>query len=188
LSAYPYIVGLWVAVGIVWLISAFASKRATRTQSVGRRVAHVAFMGLAFSLLFKENLGIGPLAWRAVPESSALQWAGFVLTAPGLAFAVWARLLLGGNWSASVTIKHDHRLVRTGPYAIVRHPIYTGGLLGMLGTALVVGEVRGFLAVALAFIGWRSKSRVEEAFMIEQFGAEYARYQREVKALIPFVY
>ena len=75
-----------------------------------------------------------------------------------------------------MTVKQDHRLIRRGPYAIVRHPIYSGFLLGLLGTAL-----------ALASIGWRMKSRREEAFMTAEFGAEYTRYQREVKALIPFV-
>jgi protein-S-isoprenylcysteine O-methyltransferase len=95
--------------------------------------------------------------------------------------------MLGGNGSATVTVKPDHRLIRQGPYTIVRHPIYTGFLLGLLGTALALGELRGIVGLALAFIGWRMKSRLEEAFMAAQFGAEYTEYQREVKALIPFV-
>jgi len=81
----------------------------------------------------------------------------------------------------------DHRLIREGPYTFVRHPIYSGFLLGLAGTALALGEWRGIAGVALAFIGWRMKSRVEEAFMAAQFGAEYTAYERQVKALIPFV-
>lgn len=188
MSAYPYIIDAWIVVGIVWLVASLRFKPATRTQSAAARVKHFALMALAFALLFNRKLSAGPLAWRSVPEGAAFQWIGLALTVAGLAFAIWARLLLGGNWSATVTVKQDHRLVRRGPYTIVRHPIYTGGLLALLGTALAVSEVRGFLGVALAFIGWRGKSRVEEAFMREQFGAEYARYQEQVKALIPFVY
>jgi protein-S-isoprenylcysteine O-methyltransferase len=114
-----------------------------------------------------------------------IAWTGLALTAAGCAFAIWARLLLGGNWSSSVTVKQDH--IRRGPYAIVRHPIYSGFLLGLLGTALALGELRGIAGLALASIGWHMKSRREEAFMTAEFGAEYTRYQCEVKALIPFV-
>jgi protein-S-isoprenylcysteine O-methyltransferase len=77
--------------------------------------------------------------------------------------------------------------VRTGPYSLVRHPIYSGGLLAIAGTAIAAGEARGFLALILAFLAWKLKSKVEEGFMIQQFGAEYEEYERHVKALIPFV-
>jgi protein-S-isoprenylcysteine O-methyltransferase Ste14 len=130
---------------------------------------------------------VGPLAWRLLPAWPAIAWTGLALTVIGCAFAIWARLSLGRNWSGTVTVKEGHQLMRRGPYAVVRHPIYSGGLLALLGTALVVGELRGLLGVALAFLGWGTKLRLEEAFMSEQFGAEYTRYRREVKALIPFV-
>jgi protein-S-isoprenylcysteine O-methyltransferase Ste14 len=109
------------------------------------------------------------------------------LTLAGAGFAIWARAYLGRNWSAIVTIKEDHRMVRSGPYALVRHPIYSGFLLALLGSALALGEVRGLVAVALAFLAWWFKSRLEEQFMEQRFGAEYAVYKRRVKALIPFV-
>ncbi|HTQ56741.1 MAG TPA: isoprenylcysteine carboxylmethyltransferase family protein [Bryobacteraceae bacterium] len=182
-----YIQGLWIAVGIVWLAAALGAKQATRTQPVATRAAHLALMITAFSLLFYRRLEFGVLAWRVVPAEPALAWVGVVLTAAGCAIAIWARVLLGGNWSATVTVKQDHRLVRRGPYAVVRHPIYSGGLLGLLGTALALGELRGFLGLALAFAGWWNKSRIEERFMTEQFGNAYIEYEREVKALIPFV-
>jgi protein-S-isoprenylcysteine O-methyltransferase Ste14 len=95
--------------------------------------------------------------------------------------------MLGSNWSGTVTVKQNHELVQSGPYAIVRHPIYSGFLLGALGTALSVGEARGLIALALAFVGWVAKTRVEEQFMVEQFNGDYVRYRREVKRLIPFV-
>ena len=184
---FPYIQWTWAIVGIVWLAAALVSKRAVRRQSVSSRIVHVAIMVPGFGLLFSDRLAVGPLAWRFVPAWPSVAWTGLALSVAGCAFAIWARLCLGRNWSGTVTVKENHELMRTGPYAIVRHPIYSGGLLGLLGAALVVGEIRGLLGVALVLLGWGMKLRIEEAFMIEQFGAEYTRYQREVRALIPFV-
>ena len=173
---YGYIEWIWAAVGVVWLIGTLVSKQTARREPTSSRLLHMAIMAAVFALPFSARLHVGPLAWRFVPDSPVIAWTGLALTAAGCAFAIWARLLPGGNWSSSVTVKQDHRLIRRGPYAIVRHPIYSGFLLGLLGTAL-----------ALASIGWRMKSRREEAFMTAEFGAEYTRYQREVKALSPFV-
>jgi protein-S-isoprenylcysteine O-methyltransferase Ste14 len=178
---------VWMIVGIVWAIGAVVTKRTKRTEAPGPRVVHIALATAAFFLLFSARARVGPLEWRFVPQSAGSAYAGLALTIAGAALAIWARLFLGGNWSSSVTIKEDHKLVRTGPYSIVRHPIYSGGLLAIAGTAIVAGEARGFLALILAFLAWRLKSRVEEALMIEQFGAEYEEYKRQVKALIPFV-
>ncbi len=101
--------------------------------------------------------------------------------------AVSARIFLGRNWSAVVTIKQDHEIIRRGPYALVRHPMYSGFLLAMLGTAVAMGEVRGLLAIGLAFLGLWLKLRTEESFLVEQFGVQYVQYRQETKALIPFV-
>jgi protein-S-isoprenylcysteine O-methyltransferase Ste14 len=132
-------------------------------------------------------MGIGLLARRFLPESAAAAYTGLALTACGAALAVWARVFLGANRSATVTIKQDHAIIRSGPYALVRHPIYSGFLLGMLGTAIAIGEVRGPIGLGLAFLGWWLKLQTEERFLTEQFGTQYTRYQEEVKALIPFV-
>jgi protein-S-isoprenylcysteine O-methyltransferase len=106
----------------------------------------------------------------------------------GAVLAIWARFSLGGNWSATVTIKAGHTLVRRGPYALVRHPIYSGLLLALLGTVLLFNQVRCLLALALIVLMLASKIRMEERFMAEQFGAEYVAYKQRVKALIPFVW
>jgi protein-S-isoprenylcysteine O-methyltransferase len=105
----------------------------------------------------------------------------------GLGFSLWARFALGRNWSGTVTIKRDHELVRSGPYAIVRHPIYSGILLALLATAIARGHLGAFVGLAVAALTLRLKALSEESFMVEQFGAQYSAYQREVKALIPFV-
>jgi protein-S-isoprenylcysteine O-methyltransferase len=103
-------------------------------------------------------------------------------------FAGWARLFLGGNWSSNVTLKQNHTLVQSGPYRIVRHPIYTGLLVALLGTAVVLGELRCFLGVLLAAIAWKIKSMSEETLMVQQFGDQYARYREQVKGLVPYLW
>ena len=112
---------------------------------------------------------------------------GAALTLAGVAFAIWARMTIAGNWSSDVTLKRDHELVVAGPYRWVRHPIYTGILLASLGTALAVGEWRGLIAVIFAGAAYWRKLGIEEAVMRRQFGEAYARYAGRVRALIPFV-
>ncbi len=178
----------WIVTGIVWLIGSVTSKQTVRTQSSGSRIVQGCLTIAAFFLFFDSSLRVGPLGWRFVPASPALSYTGMSLTLAGLLLTLWARLLLGRNWSATVTVKQDHQLIRTGPYAVVRHPIYTGLLLALLGTAIAIGEIRGLVAWVLALIGWKLKSLVEEQFMMEQFGAKYVDYKRHVKALVPFVW
>ena len=178
----------WIVFGLVWGAGAFTTKRTARRQSAGSLIVHIGILGLAFDLLFSDLFRRGWLRERFVPESDAIAWIGFALTAAGIAFAIWARFNLGGNWSGTVTVKEGHTLVRTGPYRLVRHPIYTGLLLAALGSGIVAGEVRCLLALALLVVEFKRKSLLEERFMIEQFGAQYLDFRREVKALIPSVW
>lgn len=178
----------WIVIGIVWVISSITSKRTVRSQSTASRVVQACLTIAAYFLLFDPDLAVGPLAWRLVPKSSVVPWIGCALTVAGLVFTMWARFRLGRNWSANVTVKHDHQLIRSGPYALVRHPIYSGFSLAIFGTAIAFGEVRDLIALILAVTGWRLKSLVEEQFMMEQFGAEYVHYKRDVKALVPFLW
>jgi protein-S-isoprenylcysteine O-methyltransferase Ste14 len=178
---------VWSSLGVLWLVGAFTTKRTTRAQSSASTIMHLALMTLAFNLLFNHKVAYWPLALRFLPDGRAVEYSGLALTVVGAAFAACARLWIGSNWSAVVTIKQQHQLIQSGPYAIVRHPIYSGFLLAMVGTAIAFGEVRGLVAVAVAFFGWYQKIRLEEAFMSEQFGEEYLSYKRRVKALIPFL-
>lgn len=180
---------LWLALGIYWLLAAITAKRAARTQSPGSRFLQIVPEIVAFCLLFgRWEWWPAWLRWRLVPESSlAVAWLGLALTVAGIGFALWARLFLGRNWSGRVTIKEEHELIQSGPYALVRHPIYSGFLLAVLGTALVQGHVRSLLAFPFALLGWSFKLRLEESFMAQQFGNAYLEYKRRVKALVPFV-
>jgi protein-S-isoprenylcysteine O-methyltransferase Ste14 len=120
----------------------------------------------------------------AGPEAPAL---GTVLVATGLGFAIWARWHLGRNWSAAVTVKQGHTLIRNGPYRFVRHPIYSGMVLALLGTALATGEPRAFIGAALILAGFVLKLLAEEARMRDTF-PEYADYSRHTARLIPGVF
>ena len=109
-----------------------------------------------------------------------------MLLAAGLAFSVWARVHLGTNWSGEVTVKQGHELIRSGPYAWVRHPIYTGLILALLGTAVTTNRVAAVLGMAIIVASFVLKLRAEEVFMRETFPGEYERYAAAVPALVPF--
>ncbi len=179
---------VWIVVGIVWAIGYLLASRAKRTQSVVSRVAHLAIMIAAFALVFRMPVHEGFLFARFLPPEAAVAWTGFAITLAAAAFAVAARLVLGRNWSGTVTVKYDHTLVREGPYSLVRHPVYTGLVFGLFGTAIAFGRTECLVGVALAVIGCWQKWRIEEQFMTEQFGAQYSEYRQHVKALIPYVW
>jgi protein-S-isoprenylcysteine O-methyltransferase Ste14 len=185
---WGWIEWVWLAVGVYWLAAALRSKPVARREGLWLRVCHTGLLAAALALLFSDATRVGVLGTRLLPASDWTGGVGLGLTAAGCAFAVWARAWLGSDWSGMVTLKRDHRLVRTGPYAVVRHPIYAGLLLGLLGTALAVGEVRGLPALVLAFAAWHRKARTEEQFLEEQFPQDYPDYRCDVKQLIPFVF
>ena len=179
--------GLWLVWGGYWFISAGGGKAVARKESMASRLGHLLPLFFAGYLLWADRLPGGFLCGQVWPATAASYWTGLALLSLGLAFSVWARLSIGRNWSATVTVKEDHELVRTGPYRFVRHPIYTGLLLGFTGTAVALAEWRGVLAVALVFLALWRKLKLEERWMGEVFGDRYAVYKREVRALAPFL-
>ena len=183
---HEYINALWIAFLAVWLGSAFSIKRAARRQSWSSRLVQGSLVAIGYFFIFDRAARLSALGKAFVPDATLVAWAGLVMVAAGIAIAIWARAMIGRNWSATVTVKQDHQLVRRGPYRIVRHPIYSGLLLAALGTAIAGREFRGLVGVGFVFAGFWAKLRLEERFMTEQFGAEYTRYKQEVRALIPF--
>jgi len=162
-------------------------KRTARREPVVSRLLHLVPLVLALLLVAAPSIPGWVLCERFLPQAAWPFWIGAALTASGLLFAVWARRHIGANWSGTVTLKQDHELVTTGPYAIVRHPIYTGLLLALAGSAMARGELRGLLAVVIATLALWRKLGLEERWMREQFGARYDAYRHRVAALIPFV-
>ena len=181
---------VWIGVAILWVVAAFGNKPVAKREAGPSRLLQLVFMILAAELLVRPNRwNFWPvLRERLLPETPIVGWISLAVTCAGMAFAIWARFYLGREWSGTVTVKQGHELKCGGPYAHVRHPIYTGLTLAALGTAIGVGEVRAFVAVPLILAGWWIKAGVEERFMVEQFGEQYERYRSEVKGLIPFVW
>ena len=179
----------WLAIFVLWAILSFTVKQTTGSRSDVR--ARIAVWGvlLAWLILFSDEFRPGLLAVRFLPPMNLrMAYVGLGITIIGLGFAVWARLVIGRNWGGLITVQQDHKLMRKGPYGIVRHPIYSGLLLATLGTALILGQIGGLVSVALIVISWGYKARLEEALMVEQFGAEYEDYRHHVKALIPGIW
>ena len=167
--------------GITWLR---VEHTKAREKSIDRVITLLVVI-LAYNLLFAQWLRIGPLRLRFVPEDPLIGWVGIALTFAGVAFAIWARHCIGVYWSARVTLKERHQLIRSGPYAYVRHPIYTGMLTGAIGTALVVGEWRGILAVVLLLAAHSRKAIREESMLTREFGEQYQLYRRTTGFLFP---
>ena len=180
--------GAWLGVGLIWLVTSFDTKRTVRVQSVGLRALHVLLEVLAFFLLFSTWPGVGLLESRVVPDTTLWMLLGTLLTLAGIIFAIVARFAIGKNWSSRVILKEDHELLQSGPYSVVRHPIYAGFLLAVLGTAVAFGQVHNWVAFVLALLGWKTKSLREERLMRDHFGEKYSDYSRRVKALIPLVW
>jgi protein-S-isoprenylcysteine O-methyltransferase Ste14 len=178
---------LWIVWVICWVAAARDVKRTRWHEPARTRALHAIPLFLCAALLATSRWLPPVLTARFAPPGLWLPLVGTVMVAGGLGVTGWARWHLGRNWSGWVTVKHQHTLICSGPYRLVRHPIYTGLLLALAGTALAIGEWRGVLAAALAVLGFVLKLRIEEARMRETF-PEYDRYTQQVAALIPWVF
>jgi len=176
---------LWMAFFVVWMLAALQTKRAVERADLGRRLAYGIPVVLGFSLMFSDRWPIPWLDRRVLPRTQELAIAAIALTLAGMAFAVWARVHLGRNWSSAPTIKEQHQLIRSGPYRLVRHPIYTGLLIALAGTFLANGRVRGALSLVVVWLAFDIKRRIEEDFMVQTFGPQYEDYRRSTGALFP---
>jgi protein-S-isoprenylcysteine O-methyltransferase Ste14 len=177
------IAALWFLWVLSWVVAAFwADPTAKRPAAREQALYRLATVGGAAALFVGDRFDGGPL-WRF---GSAGAWTLVALAAVGLAVTWWARLYLGRLWSSSVTRKADHHVVDTGPYAIVRHPIYTGIIVALYATAALKASPLGIAGVFLMTYGFWVKAKLEERFLSEQLGAEaYGAYRRKVPMLVP---
>ena len=177
---------MWLSWAVYWVWASRHAKPIERRESIGSRLLHVLPLLLAVGLLWSKRIPVALLNERLFPWAPWEFWTAAFITAAGLLFTVWARVYLGRNWSGVVTIKQGHELIDTGPYALVRHPIYTGLLVAFIGSAMALGEWRGLLAVLIAWAALWRKLRLEERWMTERFGEQYVAYCQRVPALVPF--
>src|SRR6202167_3350360 len=184
-TPWQVIAASWLLFALYWLIAAVGVKRTAKRESPFERLLYVVFMAAGFFLLYQENPNWGPLNHRFVADKLPIAWLGSALCAAGVLFAVWARRSIGRDWSAEVQIKQGHQLIRSGPYARIRHPIYTGILLATLGTALAIGEYRGLLAVLVFLTGFGHKARKEESFLAAEFGPAFDEHRRRTGLFLP---
>lgn len=181
------ILGLWLAWLIYWLVASRGNKEVAQRESPASRASHGIPLMIGAWLMFAQRVPWPALNERFVPFAEWLFVAGAILVALGLAFSVWARVYLGGNWSGTVTLKRGHELVRSGPYRFVRNPIYTGLIVAFIGSALARGQWSSVLGVVIAFGAVWHKSRIEERVLHDAFGRQYDDYKRDTASLIPFV-
>lgn len=179
---------LWLLLSAVWLGSYPFIKRSIHRQPVSSGLQQTALVLVGFYLIFGSPSNPDWLNQPVLTVTLPIALAGFGIAVCGIAFSIWARLTLGENWSAAPSIKRDHALIRSGPYRIVRHPIYTGMLVALVGSVLQHGLVRSFLGFLICGVGLWLKLAVEEQFMVQCFGGEYLRYRRDVSALVPFLF
>ena len=177
----------WLIFMAVWLLAAISTKRSVYRESRAQRLRYSILLIAGYFLLIRDHRLAYPLRARVIPRMEIIAWAGVVLCLAGLSFCIWARAILGRNWSGAVTLKEEHELIERGPYRLVRHPIYSGLLAMFLATAIVLGHVGGIIGLVLVFISFWIKLSDEERVMLKQFPDQYAAYQHRVKRIIPFV-
>lgn len=175
----------WSAFGIYWVASGFKAKPAGTHETHWYRFLRLGILALVFVLLFESRAGFGLLGRRFVGNSVVVAYLGFAVTLVGLAIALWARVHLGQYWSDKVVLQVDHQLVRTGPYAHMRHPIYSGVLLAVLGTALALGEWRGLLAFLILLVNYSIKARKEDQILAARFSSEFREHETRAGFLFP---
>ncbi|HVZ11674.1 MAG TPA: isoprenylcysteine carboxylmethyltransferase family protein [Patescibacteria group bacterium] len=176
----------WAVFLIYWFFTSLHTKK-NRNSSKEFWFARwvVAVIILVF---FRHQVADIVAAFKIIPSSSAtLGIVGDLFAIVGIGFAIWARKNLGANWGTPMTIKESPDLVTSGPYSYVRHPIYTGVLLAILGS-VVVGTPGWIIVFLVSFVGFFYSARREEHDMIREFGEKYRSYMKRTKFLIPFVY
>jgi protein-S-isoprenylcysteine O-methyltransferase Ste14 len=165
------------------------SKETLATQGYGSDIAQRLCLWLAWILVligFQQSVYF--IGFRILPNSLYLSYSGLFVSLLGIGFAIWARLHLGSNWSSTVSLKEGQTLITNGPYSIVRHPIYTGITLAIIGGAISVGDVGGLVAIILAIVFSLMRISKENALMKKTFGEKYDDYSKHVSAYIPGIW
>jgi protein-S-isoprenylcysteine O-methyltransferase Ste14 len=186
-GTYLLFIIIWAVFWIYWIAAAIRTRSPAKRKQNGLSFRTCLILIAVLWVILIQLVAPDTMLETVIPQGIASTSAGLIIALAGMSFAFWARVHLGKNWSGSPAIKVDHTIVRTGPYRIVRHPIYTGMFLMITGTAIGVGFVWLICVIPLFLAIFGVKIRMEEKFMIDEFGEAYLEYRREVKALIPYV-
>lgn len=176
---------MWDVWIVSWVIAMFWSRRAAARPRALDQFVHWLPTIVGFALLSAGSrwTHFAPL-WRLSPRAG---WILAGVCGAGLAFTWWARVALGSLWSGSVSRKDDHTVVQSGPYGLVRHPIYTGLIAAALALGVLTGMAANLAGAGLMVLGFWLKARLEERFLSQELGeAAYADYRRRVPMLVPF--
>jgi len=188
MTATPLIAlyGLWIVWYASWVISIFWSGRvAARPRPYMHILYQIPTAAGVILLFWPETVGIPIYPLWTAPDM--LGWIAFALTAVSFAFCWWARVTMGRLWSGYISRTDNHRVIDTGPFAIVRHPIYTGVISAAFLLAGELGTLDAFLGASLLLAAFYVKARVEERFLGKELGEEsYASHRRKVPMLVPF--
>lgn len=178
------LLGVYATVAVVWLVMAF---RVKRTASRGRGLGSIAGGGVIAFVVVRAALSATTWDRRLWVAGVALSAGALALGAAGAAFAIWARFTIAGNWSGAIVLKEDHELVTRGPYALARHPIYTGFIAMFASAVMADGRVAVVVALGVATTALLVKARAEARLMETAFPDQYPAYRARVKAIIPYV-
>ena len=181
------IIGAWLVMLAVWFIGTFSAKRNVRSSGRFRFFAWRIVVIVVLILVLRHTGDGYVLSEPLFLIQPMLGWLAALLTAIGVAYAIWARLALGRNWSGYPTQKEEHELVTNGPYAYVRHPIYTGIILALFGSALS-GETIAIVLFLILSVTFLLRMPKEERIMLMLFPSQYPEYRKRTKRLIPFVW
>lgn len=175
----------WLAFAAYWIVGAFRTRATVRREAFLARYGVMLIEAVGFVLLFDKDADIGVLGHHFLQRGEAAAIVGLVMTWVGLGIAIWARYNLGQFWSGRITLKEGHQLIRSGPYARLRHPIYTGLDLAAIGSALVIDRWRCVVGVAVIMIGFVIKAKREERLLSGQFGEAFDEHRRQTGFLLP---
>jgi protein-S-isoprenylcysteine O-methyltransferase len=163
-------------------------KAKTNSQTSFRfEITSLAKLIFSVVIIYLPLLIGGWFARELYADNRWINILGIALCGLGIGFAMWGRSILGKNWSGKVMIQKKHILIKEGPYGLVRHPQYTGTLLALLGTALILGQIFGFVWYLFLAFGLIVKSKQEEKILANEFPKEYLEYKQKVKMIVPFI-
>lgn len=185
---HAVVIVCWLTFMVFWAVTRGAVKKTQEAASVRETLltSISIWTGLALLIGGREmSPSLNPVLWQETPAVDAVV---IVLSLLGIATLLWSRVTLGQNWSDKVEFKENHELVQTGPYALVRHPIYTGVGLLLLGLFILIGRALGIAGFAFSFGAFYVRSLKEEKLLLRHFGDRYRVYMTKTKAVIPFIF